>query len=160
MYAIHQGQGSNIAQSILKKLIESPKAGIVIKENPVYENSDSAPSKSKKEAHPNVMSIMIADIMVEAAMTEMERNINLLMKVVEERNHEISALRDQMRTCETAESNKTSIFKADDKEKAVLQENQMQQSISVASLSVQQLQDMIKSSIKVQYGGPQQTSFM
>ncbi|KAA0032808.1 ty3-gypsy retrotransposon protein [Cucumis melo var. makuwa] len=51
-----QDQGSNVAQSILKQLMESPKAGIVIKENPLYDNSDSASSKSKKEAHPDVMS--------------------------------------------------------------------------------------------------------
>ncbi|KAA0047645.1 ty3-gypsy retrotransposon protein [Cucumis melo var. makuwa] len=36
----------------------------------------------------------------------------------------------------------------------------MQQSISVTSLSVQQLQDMITSSIRAQYEGLQQTSFM
>ena len=55
------------------------------------------------------------------------------MKVVEEKDHEITALKDQMKTCETAESSKTPTVKADDKEKVVLQENQMQQSMSVAS---------------------------
>ncbi|KAA0040811.1 retrotransposon gag protein [Cucumis melo var. makuwa] len=45
--------------------------------------------------------------------------------------------------------------------KNVVQENQpQQQSVSVASLSVQQLQDMIANSIRAQYGGPPQTSFM
>ncbi|KAA0048735.1 ty3-gypsy retrotransposon protein [Cucumis melo var. makuwa] len=116
--------------------MESPKARIVIKENPLYENSDFAFSKSKKEAHPDVMSVMIADMTIETVIAEMERKINFLMKVVEERNHEITTLRDQMRTCETAESSKTPLVKADDKEKAVLQENHMQQSIFVASLSV------------------------
>ncbi|TYK22929.1 ty3-gypsy retrotransposon protein [Cucumis melo var. makuwa] len=43
-----QDQGSVVAQSILKQLIESLKAGIDIKENPLYDNSDSAFSKSKK----------------------------------------------------------------------------------------------------------------
>ncbi|KAA0039523.1 ty3-gypsy retrotransposon protein [Cucumis melo var. makuwa] len=60
--------------------MESPKDGIIIKENPLYDNSDSAFNKSKKEAHPDVM----ADRTVKAAMAEMERKINLLMKVVEE----------------------------------------------------------------------------
>ncbi|KAA0050660.1 ty3-gypsy retrotransposon protein [Cucumis melo var. makuwa] len=55
--------------------MESPKAGIVIKKNPLYDNSDSASSKSKKEAHPYVMFVMMADITAEAAMTEMERKI-------------------------------------------------------------------------------------
>ena len=72
-------------QSILKQLMESPKAEIVLKENPLYDNSNSASSKSKKEAHPDVMSvIMMADITVEAAMVEMERKVNFLMKIVEE----------------------------------------------------------------------------
>ncbi|KAA0050735.1 retrotransposon gag protein [Cucumis melo var. makuwa] len=48
------------------------------------------------------------------------------MKVVEERDHEIAALKDQMKACET----------------------------------VQQLQDMIVNSIRAQYGGLSQTSFM
>ncbi|KAA0054472.1 ty3-gypsy retrotransposon protein [Cucumis melo var. makuwa] len=66
-----------------------------------------------------------------------------------------------MRTREIAESSKAPIVKSDDKGKAMSQENQMQrQSISIASLSVQQLQDMIISSIRAQYGGSQQTSFM
>ncbi|KAA0049599.1 retrotransposon gag protein [Cucumis melo var. makuwa] len=82
--------------------MESPKAGIIIKENPLYDNSDSAPSKSKKEAHPDVMSVMMVDITTETAMVEMERKINLLMK----------------------------------------------------------LQDMIANSIRAQYGGLLQTSFM
>ncbi|KAA0064298.1 retrotransposon gag protein [Cucumis melo var. makuwa] len=99
--------------------MESPKAEIVNKENPLYDNSDSAFSKSKKKAHPNVMSVMIADITAEAAMTEMERKINLLMKVVEERDYEITTLRAQMRICETAKSSQTSVVKASDKGKNV-----------------------------------------
>ncbi|KAA0054154.1 ty3-gypsy retrotransposon protein [Cucumis melo var. makuwa] len=149
-----QDQGSNVAQSILKQLIESPKAGIVIKENPLYDNSDSASSKSKKEAHPDVMSVVMADITAEAAMVEMERKINFLMKAVEERDHEITALREQMRTRETIESSQTPVVKATDKGKNVVQENQPQlQSVSDTSLSIQQLQDMIANSIRAQYGG-------
>lgn len=156
-----QDQGSAIAQSILKQLMESPKAGIVIKENPLYNDYDSASSRSLKEAHPDVMSVMMADVAVETAMAEMERKINLLMKVVDERDHEIAALKEQMQTRETAESSQTPVVKVDDKGKNVVQENQpQQQSTSVASLSVQQLQDMITSSIRAQYGGPSQTSFM
>ncbi|KAA0056779.1 retrotransposon gag protein [Cucumis melo var. makuwa] len=48
-------------------------------------------------------------------MAEMERKINFLMKVVEERDHEITALREQMRTRKTAESSQTPIVKATDK---------------------------------------------
>ncbi|KAA0040572.1 ty3-gypsy retrotransposon protein [Cucumis melo var. makuwa] len=103
---------------------------------------------------------MMVGVTAEAAMEEMERKINFLMKAVEERDHEIATLKDQIKACETTESSKTPAVKADDKEKVVLQENQMQQSISITCLSVQQLQDMITSSIRAQYGGPQQTSFM
>ncbi|XP_038904526.1 uncharacterized protein LOC120090905 [Benincasa hispida] len=51
-------------------------------------------------------------------------------------------------------------MKAIDKGKIVLQESQSQQSASVASLSIQQLHDMIMTSIRAQYGGPAQTSFI
>ncbi|KAA0052803.1 retrotransposon gag protein [Cucumis melo var. makuwa] len=74
--------------------MDSSKVGIVIKENPLYDNSYSDSSKLKKEAHPNVMSVMMTDITAEAAMVEMKRKINLLMKVVEERDHEITASRE------------------------------------------------------------------
>ncbi|KAA0061331.1 ty3-gypsy retrotransposon protein [Cucumis melo var. makuwa] len=141
--------------------MESPKAGIVLKENPLYDNSDSASSKSKKEAHPDVMFAMMANITAEAVMAEMERKVNFLMKVVEERDHEITTLREQMQTRETAESSQTPVVKATDKGKNAVQDNQpQQQSVSVASLSVQQLHDMIANSIRAQYGGPSQTSFM
>ncbi|KAA0056323.1 ty3-gypsy retrotransposon protein [Cucumis melo var. makuwa] len=112
--------------------MESPKVGIVIKENPLYDNFDSISSKSKREAHPNVMSVMMADVMVE-----------------------------QKQTRETAESSQILVAKAGDKGKNVVQENQpQQQSASVASLSIQQLQYMITNSIRAQYRGPPPTSFM
>ncbi|KAA0051496.1 retrotransposon gag protein [Cucumis melo var. makuwa] len=134
--------------------MESPKAWIVIKENSLYDNSYSASSKSKKKAHPDVMSVMMVDITVEAAMAKMERKINFLMKVVEERDHEITTLREQMHTREIVESSQTPIVKATDKGKNVVQENQpQQQSVSIASLSVQQLQDMITNSIRAYLKG-------
>ncbi|TYK30252.1 uncharacterized protein E5676_scaffold595G00790 [Cucumis melo var. makuwa] len=65
-----------------------------------------------------------------------------------------------MRTHETAESSQTPVVKATDKGKNVVQENQPQQQLaSVASLSIQQLQDMIANSIRAKYGGLSQTSF-
>ncbi|KAA0051630.1 ty3-gypsy retrotransposon protein [Cucumis melo var. makuwa] len=141
--------------------MESAKTGIVLKENPLYDNSDSASSKSKKETHHDVMSVMMVDITAEAAMAEMERKVSFLMKVMKEQDHEITALREQMRTRKTAESSQTPVVKATDKGKNVVQENQpQQQSVSVASLSVQQLDDMIANSIRAQYGGPPQTTFM
>ncbi|KAA0042249.1 retrotransposon gag protein [Cucumis melo var. makuwa] len=99
--------------------MESPTARIVVKENSLYDNSDSVSSNSKKEAHPDVKSIMMANIPVEAAMAKMERKINLLMKVVEERGQEITSLREQMQTHETAESSQTLVVKVTDKGKNV-----------------------------------------
>ena len=69
----------------------------------------------------------MANITAEAVMAEMETKVNFLMKVVKERDHEITALREQMRTHETAESSQTPIVKATDKGKNVVQENQPQQ---------------------------------
>ncbi|KAA0067521.1 ty3-gypsy retrotransposon protein [Cucumis melo var. makuwa] len=66
------------------QLMEFPKARIVIKENPLYDNSDFASSKSNKKTHLDVMSVMMADVTTETAIAEMERKINLSMKVVEE----------------------------------------------------------------------------
>ncbi|KAA0045127.1 ty3-gypsy retrotransposon protein [Cucumis melo var. makuwa] len=66
-----------------------------------------------------------------------------------------------MQTRKTVESSQTLVVKAGDNGKNVVQENQpQQQQVSVASLSVQQLQDMITNSIRAQYGGSSQTSFM
>ncbi|KAA0054550.1 ty3-gypsy retrotransposon protein [Cucumis melo var. makuwa] len=109
-------------------LTQNQPPTVVLKESPkrksFYDNSDSASSKSKKEAHPDVMSIMMADITIKTAMTAMERKIDLLMKVVEERDHEITVLREHMQIRETVESNQTPVVKVNDKGKNVVQENQ------------------------------------
>ncbi|KAA0050647.1 ty3-gypsy retrotransposon protein [Cucumis melo var. makuwa] len=55
---------------------------------------------------------------------KMERKINPLMKVVEERDHEIAALRKKMQTREIAESSQIPVVKAGDNRKNVVQENQ------------------------------------
>ncbi|TYK04575.1 ty3-gypsy retrotransposon protein [Cucumis melo var. makuwa] len=156
-----QEQGFVLKKKSLEQLIESPKGGIIIRDNPLFNNSTPASNLSDKESHLEVVSVMMVDVTAEATMAEMERKINFLMKVVEERDHEIAALKDQMKACETGESSQTPVVKATDKGKNVVQENQpQQQSVSVASLSVQQLQDMIANSIRAQYGGPPQTTFM
>ena len=104
--------------------MESSKARIIIKENSMYDNSDSASSKSKREAHPDVMFIMMVDVTFEVAMMKMKRKINLLMKAIEESDHEIVALREHMQTCEIADSSQTPIVKVSDKGKNAVQENQ------------------------------------
>lgn len=80
-------------------------------------------------------------------MAKIERKIDLLMKAMKERDHEIVVLRDQIKACEIVESSQTSPIKANDRGNVVLQENQVQQYIFIASLSVQQLYNMITCSI-------------
>ncbi|KAA0038406.1 ty3-gypsy retrotransposon protein [Cucumis melo var. makuwa] len=118
-----QEQGSVLKKKSLEQLIESSKGGIIIRENPLFNNSTPASNLLDKESHLEVVSVMMADMTTEATMVEIERKINFLMKVVEERDHEIAALKDQMKACETAESSKTSAIKTKDKGKVVLQEN-------------------------------------
>ena len=69
-------------------------------------------------------------------MVEMQRKVNFLMKVVEEQDHEITAWREQMRTCETAKSSQTPVVKATDKRKNVVQENQPEQQSDLCCFSL------------------------
>ncbi|KAA0041745.1 ty3-gypsy retrotransposon protein [Cucumis melo var. makuwa] len=91
--------------------------GIII---PLFNNYMLAFDLLEKESHLEVVSVMMADEIVEAAMVEMERKINFLMKAIEERDHKIAALKDQIKACETAEPSKTPTAKTDDKGKVVL----------------------------------------
>ncbi|KAA0051326.1 ty3-gypsy retrotransposon protein [Cucumis melo var. makuwa] len=47
-----------------------------------------ASNLSDKESHLEVVSVMMADVTAKAAMAEMKRKVNFLMKVVKERDHE------------------------------------------------------------------------
>ncbi|KAA0031629.1 ty3-gypsy retrotransposon protein [Cucumis melo var. makuwa] len=100
------------SHSILKQLMESPKGGIIIGENPLFEKSTPASNPSEQESHLEVVSVMMVDVIAKVAMTEMEMKINFLMKAVEERDREIAALKDQMKAWEMVESSKTLIVKA------------------------------------------------
>ncbi|KAA0060631.1 ty3-gypsy retrotransposon protein [Cucumis melo var. makuwa] len=87
-----QEQNFVLAKKSWEQLMESPKCGIIIKENPLFEDSTPASNLSEKESHLEVVSIMMANVTVEAVMVEMEMKINFLMKVVEERDYEITVL--------------------------------------------------------------------
>ncbi|TYK27123.1 ty3-gypsy retrotransposon protein [Cucumis melo var. makuwa] len=109
--------------------------------------------------YPNIMSVMVTDVDTsENRMAELEKKVNMLMKVVEEREYAIASLKNHIKSRDAAESSHKHTIKNTDKGKAVMQESQPQNSTSIASLSVQQLQEMIANSIKTQYGGPAQTS--
>ncbi|KAA0066688.1 ty3-gypsy retrotransposon protein [Cucumis melo var. makuwa] len=122
-----QEQGFVPKKKSLEQLIESPKGGIIIRDNPLFNNSTPTSNLSDKQSHLDVVSLMMVDVTVEATMVEMERKINFLMKVVEQQDHEIAALKDQMKACETTESSQTPVVKTTDKGKNVVQENQPQQ---------------------------------
>ncbi|KAA0051517.1 ty3-gypsy retrotransposon protein [Cucumis melo var. makuwa] len=93
----------------------------------------------------------------ENRLAELEKKVNMLMKVVEERDYEIASLKNHIESRDAAESSHKHTVKNTDKGKTVMQEIQPQNSTSIASLSVQQLQEMIANSIKTQYGRPAQT---
>ena len=69
--------------------MESSKVGIVIKGIPMYNNSGSTSSRSRRELHHYMIYVRMTDVTVEAAMRKMERKINLLMKVFDELDHEM-----------------------------------------------------------------------
>ncbi|KAA0062459.1 ty3-gypsy retrotransposon protein [Cucumis melo var. makuwa] len=115
-----QEQSSVLKKKSLEQLIESRKGRIIIRDNPLFNNYTPTSNLSDKNSHLEVMSVMMVDATVEATVAEMDRKINFLMKVVKERDHEIAALKDQMKTRETTESSQTPIFKATDKGKNVV----------------------------------------
>ncbi|KAA0061146.1 ty3-gypsy retrotransposon protein [Cucumis melo var. makuwa] len=79
-----QEQGSVLKKKSLEQLIESPKGGIIIIKNPLFNNSTSGSNLSDKESHLEAVSVMMAYVTAEATMIEMERKINFLKKVVKE----------------------------------------------------------------------------
>ncbi|KAK3007020.1 hypothetical protein RJ639_016217 [Escallonia herrerae] len=102
----------------------------------------------------------------------MSHAIEKLTKTVEEKDFQIANLMNKLKS---KKSEKPKSGDVGDADKALKQddsdehpdactfgghENKENKSISIASLSVQQLQDMIASSIKAQYGGPSRKALM
>ena len=146
------------AKNIWEQLSKPPKGGIIVEENPVIDEQISSCERSnEKMPHPNIMSIMVTDVDTsEDIMTELKKKINMLMKVVEEKDNEIASLKNHIERHD-AESSHTHTIKNTDKRKTIMQESQPQNSTSIASISIQQLQEMIANSIKTQYDGLAQT---
>ncbi|KAA0067903.1 ty3-gypsy retrotransposon protein [Cucumis melo var. makuwa] len=124
-----QEQSFVLIKKSWEQLVKSLKGGIIIRENPLFDNSTPASDLSEKEPNLEIVFVMMANVTTEAAVTYIERKINFLMKAVEEQDHDITTLKGQMKACETAESSKTeqlsktSAVQAYDKGKAVLQIN-------------------------------------
>ncbi|KAA0068179.1 retrotransposon gag protein [Cucumis melo var. makuwa] len=80
-----QEQSSVLTKKSWEQLMESSKGGIILKENHLLNNFTSASDLFEKESHFEVLSVMMADVTVEAAMTEMKRKINFLMTTIKEK---------------------------------------------------------------------------
>ena len=147
-----------VTKNIWEQLSKPPKSGIIIKENLVIDEQISLCERSNEEMpYPNIMSVMVTDVDTsEDRMTGLEKKIDMLIKAVEEKDNEIASLKNHIERRDAAESSHTHIIKNTDKGKT-LQESQPQNLTSIASLSIQQLQEMIANTIKTQYGGPAQT---
>ncbi|TYK26935.1 retrotransposon gag protein [Cucumis melo var. makuwa] len=81
--------------------MESSKSEIVIS---LFDNSTLSFDLLGKESHLEVVSVMMTNVTTETTMVKLKSKINLVMKAVEERDHEIAALSDHMKTCEISES--------------------------------------------------------
>ncbi|KAK2975456.1 hypothetical protein RJ640_007802 [Escallonia rubra] len=110
--------------------------------------------------------MMTSAISLEEQLTAMCRAIEKLTKAVEEKDLQIANLMNKLESKKSEESKSGDVGDADE---ALKQDdtnehldaftssgykNKESKSISVASLSVQQLKDMIASTIRAQYGGP------
>ena len=86
-----------VAKNIWEQLSKPPKGGIIIKENLVIDEQISFCERSNEEMpHSNIMSVMVTGVDTnENRMAELEKKINILMKVVEERDNEIACLKNQ-----------------------------------------------------------------
>ncbi|KAA0033167.1 ty3-gypsy retrotransposon protein [Cucumis melo var. makuwa] len=95
-----------VAKNIWEKISKPPKGGIVIKENhAIDEHYSSSKPSSEEMPHPNIMSVMVTNVDTsENRMAELEKKVNMLMKVVEERDYEIAFLKNHIESRDAAES--------------------------------------------------------
>ncbi|TYK14066.1 ty3-gypsy retrotransposon protein [Cucumis melo var. makuwa] len=68
-----QEQGFVLKKKSLEQLIESPKGGIIIRDNPLFNNSTFVSNLSDKESHLKVVSVVMVDVTAEATMAEMKQ---------------------------------------------------------------------------------------
>ena len=85
----------------------------------------------------NIMSVVVTNVDTrEDRMTKLEKKVNMLMKVVEERDYEIASLKNHIDRRDAAELSNMHIVKNANKGKTIMQENQPQNSTSIESLSI------------------------
>ena len=108
-----------------------------------------------------VVSVMMTNTStMEEKMAEMEQRVVLLTKALEDKNLQIATLMSKLEVQDHGESSHGHKFTStnDDKGREIENTRQQEQSTSVASLSVQQLKDMITNTIRAQYGGSSASS--
>ena len=97
-------------------------------------------------------------------MAEMEQRVVLLTKALEDKDLQIATLMNKLEVQDLGESSHDPKFPfgftstKGDKGKENQDSPQWEQSTSVASLSIQQLQDIIIDTIRAQYGGSSTSS--
>ena len=97
------------AENIWKQLSKPPKGRIIVKENLVIGEKISSCERSNEEMpHPNIMSVMVTGVDTnEDRMVELKKKINMLMKVVEEKDNEIAYLKNHIKRHDATESSHT-----------------------------------------------------
>ncbi|KAK2975803.1 hypothetical protein RJ640_022763 [Escallonia rubra] len=126
-------------------------------------------SESHTFAPPVTMQVMMTGSMsIEEQLATMSRAFEKLTKTVEEKDFQIATLMNKLELQANEESNRDEVNETSKKGGANGRHDEStfdgiekeDRSNSVASLSVQQLQDMITSTIRAQYGGPSRNNFM
>ncbi|KAK4592997.1 hypothetical protein RGQ29_017223 [Quercus rubra] len=107
------------------------------------------------------MSVMMTNTFtMEEKMAEMEQRVVLLTKALEDKDLQIATLMNKLEVQDLGESSHGHKFTSakDDEGREIENTPRQEQSASMASLSVQQLQDMITNTIRAQYGGSSTSS--
>ena len=99
---------------------------------------------------------------MEEKMAKMEQRVVLLTKTLEDKDIQIATLMNKLKVKDLGESSHDHKFTSakDDKGREIENTPRQEQSTSVASLSVQQLQDTITNTIQAQYRGSSTSSLI
>ena len=95
-----------VTKNIWEQLSKPSKGGIIIKENPaIDEQIFSCERLNEETPHLNIMLVMATGVDTsEDIMTELEKKINMFMKVVEEKDNKIASLKNHIERRDAAES--------------------------------------------------------
>lgn len=131
------------------------------KRNPKDEISRAHIKSLSSPSSWEVVSVMMTNTStMEEKMVEMEQRVVLLTKALEDKDLQIATLTNKLEVQDLGESSHGHKFTStkDDEGREIENTPRREQSTSVASLSVQQLQDMITNTIRAQYGGSSTSS--